>query len=243
MEISGGIPNIPQGPSLPIQGMSPPRPPEPSWADSRTSNPSASSSPSCQHCQSVPTPGFFSPWRGTPQLLVPAINPEQLKQQKDNGAVPATPPRLLRYHLGRELAELHRYRSGAPPPGIPGIRAGARRIFCSTAKKERSLSLSLSLSRRGAAPFHSQKFFSHFLTESRARSEPSLRSPHQQFLKPLGKYWAGRKANWRPAVPGSKIPATALAGSPNHGFKPPSATPAMGTGAKECWELQGQGFA
>lgn len=41
--------------------------------------------------------------------------------------------------------ELHRYRSGAPPPGIPGIRAGARRLFCSTAKKERSLSPSLSL--------------------------------------------------------------------------------------------------
>lgn len=110
-------------------------------------------------------------------------------------------------------------------------------------RRRSDLSLSLSLSRRGAAPFHSQKFFSHFLTESRARSEPSLRSPHQQFLKPLGKYWAGRKASWRPAVPGSKIPATALAGSPNHGFKPPSATPAMGTGAKECWELQGQSFA
>lgn len=88
----------------------------------------------------------FSPWRGTPQLLVAAINPEQLKQQEDNGAVPASPPRLLLNHLGRELPELLRYRSGAPPPGIPGIRAGARRLFCSTAKKERSLSSLSSLS-------------------------------------------------------------------------------------------------
>lgn len=50
------------------------------------------------------------------------------------------------------------------------------------------------------------------------------------------------EANWKPAVPGPKIPARSLAGSPNHGFKPPSATPVMGTGAKQCWELQGQGF-
>lgn len=45
---------------------------------------------------------FFFPLAGdTAELLVPAINPEQLKQQEDNDVVPATLPRLLCYHLGR----------------------------------------------------------------------------------------------------------------------------------------------
>lgn len=57
-------------------------------------------------------------------------------------------PRLPRYHLGRELAEQEqdRYRSGAPPQGIPGIRAGARRGFLFHFEEG-----TISLSRRGAA--------------------------------------------------------------------------------------------
>lgn len=141
-------------------GLAPQPPPFPAASTARTSQ----------------SPDFY-PWRGTHRLSVQVINPAQLKQQEPEGcAVPAlrqSRPRLPRYHLGRELAEQEqdRYRSGAPPQGIPGIRAGARRGFLFHFE-EGTISLDVEL------PFHSQKFFSHFLTESRARSKPSLPPTH-----------------------------------------------------------------
>lgn len=171
----GGFPNIPQEPLCPSRTC-----PGQTAGHRALQPPPAPAANTARVSQRLD----FSPCQGTAQLLLPAINPEQLKQQEDKGAVPEMLPWFLCSHLG--AAPLPLRGPSARNPRHPGWGEEAFLFHCEEGTI--SLSLPLSFSRRGAAPFHSQKFFSHFLTESRAGSEPSLpptRSPHQQFLKTI----------------------------------------------------------
>lgn len=171
----GGFPNIPQEPLCPSRTC-----PGQTAGHRALQPPPAPAANTARVSQRLD----FSPCQGTAQLLLPAINPEQLKQQEDKGAVPEMLPWFLCSHLG--AAPLPLRGPSARNPRHPGWGEEGFLFHCEEGTI--SLSLPLSFSRRGAAPFHSQKFFSHFLTESRAGSEPSLpptRSPHQQFLKTI----------------------------------------------------------
>lgn len=243
-----GIPNIPLCPPGARPLHVPPSPPGQTAGHSSLQPPPA---PAADTARASQRPDF-SPWRGTPQLPVPGINPGQLKQQEDKGAVPALRPRRPGCPATTLAGSWRSCSVTAPGPlrqesqasglGRGGFFVPLRR------RNDLSPSLPLSLLFDVELPRFSQPEilfpFPHRVT-CRERAESSSRHipPPQQFLKPSGKYWAGTEANWKPAVPGPKIPARTLAGSPNHGFKPPSATPAMGTGANQCWELQRQGFA
>lgn len=214
---------------MPIQD--PPYPPDRRLA---RGGPAASPSPGCQRCKSVPKPRVL--------YLVCAINPAQLKQQGKKGqAVPALWQSHLRL-LTTTLAGSWWSRSGtvsAPGP-----------------LREESQASGLG---RGGFLFHFEEATISLSTRSccfTARNSFPISSPShvpaasQVFpqripptLKPLGKYSASTKANYKPAVSGLRSAAGALTGSPSHGFKPPSATPVMGMEAEGCWELQPQGFA
>lgn len=167
-----GIPNIPLCPPGARPLHVPPSPPGQTAGHSSLKPPPAPAADTARASQRLD----FSPWRGTPQLLVPGINPGQLKQQEDKGAVPALRPRRPGCPATTLAGSWRSCSVTAPGPLRQESQASGlgRGGFFVPLRRRNDLSPSLSFSTWSCPVFHSQKFFSHFLTESRAGSEPSL---------------------------------------------------------------------
>lgn len=165
----GGFPNIPQEPLCPSRTC-----PGQTAGHRALQPPPAPAANTARVSQRLD----FSPCQGTAQLLLPAINPEQLKQQEDKGAVPEMLPWFLCSHLG--AAPLPLRGPSARNPRHPGWGEEAFLFHCEEGTNDLSLPPSLFFS-TWSCPVSQPEIlfpFPHRVTcRERAKSSPNTFPP------------------------------------------------------------------